>query len=339
MVAALLLSVALGCGGTGEAGTAAAADIGSVAPGSPGTSPDGPVAPPAAPPIASAAVALDRFGIPLLHATTPGGREWFLPDDAHSRGDAWFPETASVSRVTAGIFRTSGELGQVRLNVTSPAGAAWWRNVEMTAYFRQASIILGGDQVPHWELLARGERHSSTPVAGDRINFGVPAPAGTITWPGYPYGAALVNPRCLGTSYHGNVYPEGRVALEKELSHTEGYGDHQRGTAAVSGLSSLPGRWFGMKLVVRNHADGLGVRIELWVDVAASGQFERVAVEDDRPGAWPSRTPTLDGCGELPFGYASGTAMTWAGPWVTFRSDAMATDFKWLSVREIAPLP
>jgi hypothetical protein len=31
--------------------------------------------------------------------------------------------------------------------------------------------------------------------------------------------------------------------------------------------------------------------------------------------------------------------MTWAGPWLIFRSDSIAMDFRWSSAREIAALP
>ncbi len=38
-----------------------------------------------------------------------------------------------------------------------------------------------------------------------------------------------------------------------------------------------------------------------------------------------------------PFRYAADQVMTWAGPWVTFRSDSVVMEFKWLSVREVGP--
>lgn len=119
----------------------------------------------------------------------------------------WKPETNDVTRVSPGVFHTFGEGGQVRLNVTSPTGKAWWRNVEMTAYFRYAADRVCCGQVQHWELFARGERHSETDIAGTAIDDGVAAPPGTAVWPGYPYGSGLVDVHCLGTAYHGNVSP------------------------------------------------------------------------------------------------------------------------------------
>jgi hypothetical protein len=281
----------------------------------------------------------DPFGVLEMYETLPGGREWFLPADAERASAEWKPQGATtiVTRVAPGEFHTDGQAGQVRLVVTSPAGKPWWRNFEATAYFRQTSTLASADQVPHWELLGRGERHSGTLVSGEAVNDGVPAPPGTATWPGYPFGAAPVNPRCLGTAYHGNAYPSGRLVFEKELSHTDGYGDHQRGQVPLTPVE--PGTWFGMKFVVRNVSSDRSVHLELWIDHAGDGSWFKATEVDDDAGSWPARTTTIDGCGAPPFSFATDQVITWAGPWLTFRSDAMGLDFKWLSVREIAPLP
>jgi hypothetical protein len=60
--------------------------------------------------------------------------------DPDATGDRWQPETNDVTKVSAGVFDTLGQDGQVRLNVVSPSGKAWWRNVEMTGYFRYVPI-------------------------------------------------------------------------------------------------------------------------------------------------------------------------------------------------------
>jgi hypothetical protein len=127
--------------------------------------------------------------------------------------------------------------------------------------------------VQHFELFARGERHSSSPLVGTDINGGVLAPAGTATWPGYPFGSSSVDPHCLGTAYHGNVYPTGRVLFEKEVTHVEGYAD-QRAEITGSGAAKM-GSWFGMKFILRN-------------------------------------TTTLEGCTAAPYGYTPGMLITWA---------------------------
>jgi hypothetical protein len=60
---------------------------------------------------------------------------------------------------------------------------------------------------------------------------------------------------------------------------------------------------------------------------------------DDTSGSWASRNEALDGCTTAPFSYQPDQLMIWAGPWLVFRSDSIAVDFRWLSAREIAPLP
>ncbi len=285
------------------------------------------------------AATVDPFGVREIYPTLAAGREWYLPADADVIKGEWSPETDDVTKVSAGVFHTFGEGGQVRLNVVSPAGKAWWRNVEMTGYFRYTADKVCCGQVQHWELFARGERHSETNIAGTAINGGVAAPAGTATWPGYPYGSSTVDVHCLGTAYHGNVYPTGRVLFEKEVAHFDGYAP-QKGVVTLD-RATFPdpkGRWFGLKFVVRNAGGASSVHLEVWLDEKADGVFRKVTELDDTKGSWAAPAGSLDGCDAAPFSYKLDQLMTWAGPWVTFRSDSIETDFKWLSVREIAPL-
>lgn len=153
--------------------------------------------------------------------------------------------------------------------MTSPAGTAWWRNVEMTGYYRYTAAMDGFGQLRHVGFLARGERHSERMISGDAINSGVPAPSGTATWPGYPYGVQLLNPHCLGTSYHGSFYLEpsrlGRALFEKEISHYTGYSP-QRAQTTVSPFADALNRWFGLKFIVRNAESNTRVHLELWLD-------------------------------------------------------------------------
>jgi hypothetical protein len=282
----------------------------------------------------------DAFGVAEVYQTVSGGREWYLPATADQASSEWRPETADVVKVSDGVFHTVGTSGEVRLNVLSPAGKAWWRDVEMTGYFRYTDDVATPDQLPHFELMARTERHSSTAILGTAINSGVAPPAGTRTWPGYPYGNVTINPHCLGTSYHGNFYPnEETVLFEKEVSHTGGYAS-QRKEVPIQDWTTTPiGRWFGMKFVVRNSSDSTRVHMEIWVDSNASGTFTLLTEFDDSAGTWLAKSTTLDGCTAAPYGYTPGMLINWAGPWVIFRSDSMGIDFKSLSVREIGPVP
>jgi hypothetical protein len=274
--------------------------------------------------------ARDRFGVLEVYPTA--GRQWTLPDDAQAASSEWDPDGAVSATGEAGVFSVTGS---PRTNVLSPMGAAWWRNVEMTGYVRVDSTLTGGDQVPHWEWYARGERHTSNDtVDAAAINHGVAAPYGTVTWPGYPF-TGTVDQHCFATAYHGNLYLDGRVHLEREISHTDGYGMSARDERYVANFPTQTGRWIGLKLVVRN--EGTSVHLEVYVDVDGD-RWVKSSETWDR-GDWPARTTTLDGCTAAPFGYTPTTPITWAGPWASFRSDNLVYSLKQASVREIAPIP
>jgi hypothetical protein len=274
----------------------------------------------------------DRFGVQEIYPSAPGGREWSLPDNPAGLDSQWMPESKAISAVAPGVYRTQG---QVRINIVSPEGAAWWRDVEMTAYFREVGPVADKAQTPHWELFARGERHSHGPVKRTQVNQGHRPPPGTETWPGYPFGDVPIPPECLGTAYHGNFYPDGRAHFEKEISHTGGYGSVRRGETRLTGFEDPVGRWFGLKFVAYNRSPQ-NVHLELWADATGDGRWRMISQTDDS-GGWQARDPNLDGCGAAPFGYQLDQILSWRGPWVTFRADALAFDFKRLSVREIVP--
>jgi hypothetical protein len=274
----------------------------------------------------------DRFGVHELYPSLPSGREWYLPDLPAELDAQWIPET-NVTSTGPGTYHAAG---QVRLNIGSPKGAAWWRNVEMTAYFYDTGKVNDSSgQLPHWELFARGERHNHNSVKGNQVNQGVPAPAGTVSWPGYPFGTGAILPACLGTAYHGNIYPDGHVLFEKEISHTAGYATNQRGVTHITGFSDPLKRWFGFKFVAYDRSQQ-DVHIELWLDADGDGNWVLVAQTDDA-GGWKASDLKMDGCTKAPFSYQTDQILAWAAPWVTFRADAIGFDFKWLSVREIQP--
>lgn len=308
----------------------------------------GPVEPPPYQPPPGATV--DRFGVPMIYPTAAGGREWTLPDDA-DRTDAtgeWVPVLGAVTPLGGGAFHTDGSAtvnrAETRLEVRSPAGKAWWRNVEATWYarssgWRGSACVDWYDR--HFSLAARGERHAGGTTTKAEIDAGVPAPAGTATWPWYAglaAGASVPAP-CLGTVYYGTIHPlNGRVQFEKELSHVQGYAESGGATRGGFTPAAWTDGWFGYKLVVRNYAgDASRVHMELWVDPVAVGSFTRWSSYDDGSG-WAS-TDGLDGCDQAPIGYASDQLITWAGPTFLFRSDCQGLDFRWLSVREVGPIP
>lgn len=292
----------------------------------------------------------DPSAVRQIYPTVAGGREWHLPDDADLNVDPEFHlEDGTISVVQSGsptVYHTDGEApnAQIRMEVSSPSGKAWWRNVEMTGYYRWLAQV-GSGQAPHWEMEVRGERHTSrAAVVKGTVNGGVPPPSGTVTWPWWSSFSSTqsVLGAALGTAYHGNVYATahgGDLALfEKELSHSGGYASDQRGVVAPPGLPPAPGAWFGYKFIVRNDAAGDEVKLELWVDPAADGTWTKVSELVDRNGVGHDWTASsLDGTDAAPYGIAHNQLISWAGPYVDFRADCISIDFKQLSVREIAP--
>lgn len=301
----------------------------------------------------------DVFGVRKIYPTIDGGREWYLPDDANLNADPVFvPAVKDITLVRSGhptVYETtgSGDIREVRMNVHSPSGAAWWQNVEATAYFRAVSHNnpgLGMD--PHWELEIRGEMHGTGSRAFGQINDGVRAPPGTETWPWYPgklKGDDAVLAPCLGTTYHANQYlafagadgvaRTARVHFEKEIAHTDGYASTTRPSASFfpTGWNLTAGQWFGYKFVARNVRSTGTVHLEVWLDRGADDTWEKVAQTDDG-GGWGTNNAAAGGCASTPYGYAVDEIITWAGPWVGFRSDEITTQFQKLSVREIGLL-
>lgn len=177
-----------------------------------------------------------------------------------------------------------------------------WKNVEITFY---AKIIEVNDSDrnggPHFELEARSGLHG-----GGR-------------------------PPCEGTALHTNLYPNGRVKLEKELSHTDGYTDNNPQRPNVT--DNLMNRWIGMKGIFYNTNDG-NVKIELWLDKNANNDWgdEPVLSKVDN-GGWNIKDNGDNEChGE------NDEKIVWGGPVVIFRSDQLKEFYiKHASVREIIP--
>lgn len=278
----------------------------------------------------------DPFGVKMLAPTKAGGREWFLPATADKADAEWQPGIV-ITKVSPGVFHVSGA---PRMMVVSPAGKAWWRNVEMTSYVRQTGTVnVYQDQEPHWTMFARGERHANNNIAPASINLGNPAPMGTVTWPGYPWnGLASINNACLSTCYHALFYPTGKMILEKEITHTEGYGARNAGQLTLGGFQPALNRWFGAKFLLRDMSGDKAVKLELWVDKNGDRNWVK-ATEASDTGNWAAGNANLNGCAGAPTRYGVNQVVTWAGPWAAFRVDNLAYDFKWLSVREVDPLP
>jgi hypothetical protein len=292
-----------------------------------GTTPPGDSGPHVSDPVA------DCFGTKKIYATLAGGREWCLPDTA-DQTDAEWEGGGDVKRGTEpGVFHVDGS---PRIPVSSPADKPWWRNVEITVYLRLIKVIPGTTIAPEWQLYARGERHSNGTVSGPTINRGRLPPAGTPTWPGYPY-AGNINGHCLASAYKGYLNVDGTTEFKKEISHTNGYTNaSDRKTIFPGGVPS--NKWVGFKTVIRNFNHDTAVHMESWIDKNADGNWTKASEVDDT-GGWRGGASNPDGCGAAPFGYKDDQTITWAGPHVTLRFDNLSCDFKAMSAREIDPLP
>jgi hypothetical protein len=294
----------------------------------------------------------DVFGRRMIYTTNTDSKvakPWFLgKDDWKSRAPNWDEQNDTISterstdekgnlRYKVKILKTSDndvKKIKTRFRVQSVPGNETvtetnqsilrdreymgterdWKNVEVTFYAKinkqkdtekgKPNTTNGG---PHFELEARSGLH------GDG------------------------RPPCEGTALHTNIYPNGRVKLEKELSHTKGYsGNNPQKTNAIDSLRN----WFGMKGIFYNTNEG-NVKIEIWLDKEANnvwGDEPVFANTDD--GGWhiekdPEKNPK--GENECPGGQTD-EKIVWGGPVVIFRSDQLTEfEIKWASVREIIP--
>jgi hypothetical protein len=275
---------------------------------------------------------MDPFGVRKIYGTKNGGREWYMPANATQSDGEWGGGNSVTATGESGVFRVSGS---PRIPVSSPAGRAWWRNVEMTGYYRYRSTLPNASLTPGFQMYARGERHTANMVNGATVNGGRQPPPGTPTWPGYPY-SGMINGHCLGSSYKGYMDINGSMDFKKEVSHTAGY-TGSRDSKKPFGGEVPTNQWVGFKVVIRNYANNTAVQMESWLDPRGDGKWQKVnEVRDD--GGWQGAA-NPDGCGGAPFNFKNDQIITWAGPHVNWRFDFVSADVKWFSTREIDPLP
>ncbi len=145
---------------------------------------------------------------------------------------------------------------------------------------------------------------------------------------------------CDGTALHTNIYPNGRVKMEKELSHTNGYCEtdpqkHQKQNV----INNLMYRGFGMKGIFYCVNDE-NVKVEIWLDKNANNEWgTKPVIEYLDRGGWQIEKDdnNPDGENECPGGEKD-EKIVWGGPIVIFRSDQIK-DFYIMcaSIREIIP--
>ena len=218
---------------------------------------------------------LDKFGVKMLFQTAPQGREWFNRwNEGTQRTITWGPDSIDPEFIVRGsgkcvIYGKSGEnAGQAKIagsaprlyvrgsqseEVPPPTGTSKWNNVEVTFY-------------------------AKTTDPGSRLSYaGLEAVCKTNHFPDSD------DPSTKG--YGGRVLFDGRVDIEKELSHGKGSnirtfpafiwtdkdgGERSKNPSLVESNGNKPvyelplNKWIGFKLVARNC--GSGVLVEVYVD-------------------------------------------------------------------------
>jgi hypothetical protein len=235
-----------------------------------------------------------------------GGREWYVNmnnpvnDSIFSIGSDQNITKQSSGEGSGSSWRISNP--EARMVVTTPAGIAQWKNVEITGYVKVNSTINNRhhkDMPTDIAWLARGGRH----------NNDIP---------------------CDGTALIGGIHDDGTVGWKKEIWFTGGYTNE---TAQAQVANPIIGRWIGWKVVMYNINNDTAVKMESYLDDQNNNRWAQVTNLTDN-GGWYADTSgkqfySVD-CGK-PKDYI----MTNAGPNVMFRSDNLILDFKNLSTREI----
>ena len=272
----------------------------------------------------------DKFGIEMIYPTntsTDAPKPWYLDNNWRERTYEWEDdEDVEISEKV--INNTVVELniesdGQIRFpvlaindtshlnslelnqNVLEKRGYMGtpqdWRNVEVSFYAKVNEARGSGNGGQHFEIFTRG---------------------------GPTHGSSEV---CEGVSLHTNLYMDGRVKVEKELSHTEGYATDEFDKEDAT--TNLMDRWIGMKGIFYNTPDG-NVQTEIWLDKNANNDWgiEPVLSKLDN-GGWFIKDQNDNECqGE------NDQIVSWGGPVTAFRWDNLQdVDFKLASIREIVP--
>lgn len=189
-----------------------------------------------------------------------------------------------------------------------------WRNVEITEYVKVNQLGSGSSNGgKHIELEARSGVHSD-----DKYE-------------------------CQGTSYHFNVYEDGRVKMEKELKHNNDYyPNSQDDPVKHNVIDGLKGKgWIGIKMVVSDGPNGVQVKGYLNFDSpgdtdSPTNNWTLVLEKIDNGNNWHTKNGK-SACPDSDSSEFSGRLIDWGGPIVIFRSDNLKdVEWKWASVREIS---
>ena len=233
----------------------------------------------------------DKFGVQMLFATMPGGREWFMNMDDPSLDGIFEARDQRVFKMTDGYWYAGGNPPdyRTRIMIKSPQGTALWKNVEMTGYFkvvrtypRATSGVARGedDSESTFQAYARGGIHSNELMAGSDGK------------------ERYLN--AVGSAYKGRIYFNGDASVAKEVGHSV-YAPDRHIQDKSSGEWTRIGRNLFRSLVNNyNLVDGqyyggrwIGLKVVIFDFLEDGNEYAKIqtyidddAIEDSRTGTF-----------------------------------------------------
>jgi hypothetical protein len=281
----------------------------------------------------------DPFGIKKLYPSV--GREWFNVWGTGSQRtltwDTYSSDPGMVFRgdTNATVYGSSGtRAGQMQVIGDAPRiyirdsgteaippldSVLKWNNVEVTFYAYST-----GNSGVGWAGLESVVKTNHLPDSWD----------------------------CATRGYGGRMLFDGRLDFEKEVSHPSDI-NVQQSLGNWSGGLPL-NRWIGFKMVARNVDNNTHVKLELYRELsignvvnpsapAGGGAWELLGTYTDT-GTWSTGFGNCTAQSSWDNGHTDRSLpLTWANWSVYLRTDGITSSipqyYKWLSVREVAPLP
>ena len=255
----------------------------------------------------------DKFGILKLYSTKSGGEQWFM-DMNNPLGDSRFNPQNTITKNPDGSWKMKST--QVRMAVYTSTG---YDQDDIPTLDHSVIASKGYMLAPNDWRNFEMTQYVKVNTSPNDDNFSPNGRGGRHTGDGTQRG-------CEGSSMKGDVFFSGKVRFAKEQWHVS-----YVFTSLKSATGSIEDKWVGIKFVVYNFQENgkTVVKTQLWLDKSNNGMFVKVDENVDR-GGWGTEGGFCNG--------APDQRITWGGPITTFRWDtATDVDFKYLSVREIAP--
>jgi hypothetical protein len=255
----------------------------------------------------------DNFGIIKLYPTKSGGEQWFMNMN-NPLGDSRFNPQNTITKNPDGSWKMKST--KVRMAVYTSTG---YDQDDIPTLDHSVIASKGYMLAPNDWRNFEMTQYVKVNTSPNDDNLSPNGRGGRHTGDGPPEG-------CEGSSMKGDVFFSGKVRFAKEQWHVS-----YVFTSLKSATGSIEDKWVGVKFVVYNFQENgkTVVKTQLWLDKNNNGMFVKVDENVDR-GGWGTEGTE---CGGAP-----DQRITWGGPITTFRWDtATDVDFKYLSVREIAP--